>query len=122
MRILIVEDDPKLGALLREGLQEEGFEVEWVKTGEEGIARSLAERYDLLLLDYMLPKKNGRDVAMELRRAGRSFPILMLTARDSREDLDEALQVGVTDLMGKPFRFAELVDRVVRLTSTPARG
>lgn len=122
MRILVVEDDPKLGALLREGLGEEGFDVEWVKTGEEGVARSLADLWDLLLLDYMLPKKNGREVASEIRRAGRSFPILMLTARDSSEDLEEALRSGVTDLMGKPFRFAELVDRIIRLTSAPARG
>jgi DNA-binding response OmpR family regulator len=122
MRILVVEDDHKLGALLREGLGEEGFDIEWVKTGEEGIARTLAEPWDLLLLDYMLPRKNGREVAMEVRRAGRSFPILMLTARDSDEDLEEALRAGVSELMGKPFRFAELVDRIVRLTSTPTQG
>ena len=122
MRILVVEDDPKLGALLREGLGEEGFEVEWVKTGEEGVARSLADPWDLLLLDYMLPRKNGREVASEVRRAGRSVPILMLTARDSSEDLEEALRSGVTELMGKPFRFAELVDRIVRLTSAPTQG
>jgi DNA-binding response OmpR family regulator len=122
MRILIVEDDHKLGALLREGLREEGFEIEWVRTGEEGVARALSEDYDLLLLDYMLPTKNGREVALELRRAGRPLPILMLTARDSAEDLQEALQAGVSDLMGKPFRFAELVDRIVRLTSSPAKS
>jgi DNA-binding response OmpR family regulator len=122
MRILVVEDDPKLGALLREGLGEEGFEVEWVTTGEEGVARSLADPWDLLLLDYMLPRKTGRDVAVEVRRAGQAFPILMLTARDSAEDLEEALRSGVTDLMGKPFRFAELVDRIVRLTSAPTQG
>jgi two-component system copper resistance phosphate regulon response regulator CusR len=122
MRILVVEDDPKLGALLREGLGEEGFEVEWVTTGEEGVERSLAGPWDLLLLDYMLPRKNGREVAVEVRRAGQAFPILMLTARDSAEDLEEALRSGVTDLMGKPFRFAELVDRIVRLTSAPTQG
>ena len=122
MRILLVEDDHKLGALLREGLGEEDFEVEWVQTGEEGVVRALNERFDLLLLDYMLPKKNGREVALELRRAGRTLPILMLTARDSAEDLEEALRSGATDLMGKPFRFAELVDRIVRLTSAPTQG
>src|SRR5688572_16223522 len=122
MRILIVEDDHKLGALLQAGLREEGFDVEWVKSGEEGIARALAEPYDLMLLDYMLPKKNGREVAVEVRGAGRSLPILMLTARDSVEDLDEARRAGVNDLMGKPFRFAELVDHIVRLTSAPAQG
>ena len=122
MRILVVEDDHKLGALLRQGLGAEGFEVEWVRTGEEGVARSLADPWDLLLLDYMLPRKNGREVAIEIRRAGRPFPILMLTARDSAEDLEEALRSGVTGLMGQPFRFAELVDRIVRLTSAPAQG
>ena len=122
MRILVVEDDHKLGALLREGLGEEGFDIEWVKTGEEAIAQALAEPWDLLLLDYMLPGRNGREVAMEVRRAGRLFPILMLTARDSAEDLKEALRAGVSELMGKPFRFAELVDRIVRLTSTPTQG
>lgn len=122
MRILIVEDDYKLGALLQEGLREEGFETDWVKTGEDGVARALGDRYDLLLLDYMLPKKNGRDVALELRRAGRPLPILMLTARDSAEDLEEARRAGVNDLMGKPFHFAELVDRILRLTSAPAEG
>jgi len=122
MRILIVEDDHKLGALLQAGLREEEVDVEWVKSGEEGLARALAERYDLLLLDYMLPKQNGREVALELRRAGQQLPILMLTARDSAEDLEEALRAGVNALMGKPFRFAELVDRIVRLTSAPAPG
>ena len=122
MRILIVEDDHKLGSLLQQGLGEEGFDSEWVTTGEEGIARALAEAYDLLLLDYMLPRTNGRQVAMELRRAGRRLPILMLTARDSAEDLQEALRAGVDDLMGKPFRFAELVDRILQLASAPTDG
>jgi DNA-binding response OmpR family regulator len=120
MRILVVEDDHKLGTLLREGLREEGFEVEWVKTGEEGVSLALTDGYDLLLLDYMLPAKNGREVALELRREGRLLPILMLTARDSAEDLQQAVQAGVSELMGKPFRFAELVERIVRLTSAPA--
>jgi DNA-binding response OmpR family regulator len=122
MRILIVEDDHKLGALLQTGLREEEFDVDWVTSGDEGVARALADRYDLLLLDYMLPKKNGREVALELRRAGQQFPILMLTARDSAGDIEEALRAGVNDLMGKPFRFAELVDRIIRLTSAPAEG
>ena len=122
MRILIVEDDHKLGTLLQEGLREEGFQIDWVKTGEDGVARVLADHYDLLLLDYMLPKKNGREVALELRRVGRPLPILMLTARDSPEDLEEARRSGVNDLMGKPFRFADLVNRILRLTSAPAEG
>ncbi|HEY7614798.1 MAG TPA: response regulator [Gemmatimonadales bacterium] len=122
MRILIVEDDHKLGPLLQQGLREEGFDTEWVKTGEEGLTRALAEGYDLVLLDYMLPRSSGRDVALALRRAGRPVPILMLTARDSPEDLREALEAGVNQLMGKPFRFAELVESIQRLTSAPAEG
>ncbi len=122
MRILIVEDDPKLGALLEQGLREEGFEPDWVTDGENAITRGLASEYDLLLLDYMLPKKNGREVAAELRRAGKRLPILMLTARDTAEDLQEAARAGVSDLMGKPFRFGELVDRIRLLTSAPATG
>jgi DNA-binding response OmpR family regulator len=122
MRILIVEDDPKLGALLEQVLREEGFESDWVTDGENAVTRALASEYDLLLLDYMLPKKNGREVAAELRRAGKRLPILMLTARDTAEDLQEATRAGVSDLMGKPFRFGELVDRIRLLTSAPATG
>ncbi len=122
MRILIVEDDPKLGALLEQGLREEGFESDWVTDGEKAVTRALASEYDLLLLDYMLPKKNGREVAAELRRAGKRLPILMLTARDTAEDLQEATRAGVNDLMGKPFRFGELVDRIRLLASAPAPG
>lgn len=122
MRILIVEDDLKLGALLEQGLREEGFESDWVTDGENAVTRVLASEYDLLLLDYMLPKKNGREVAAELRRAGKRLPILMLTARDTAEDLQEAARAGVSDLMGKPFRFAELVDRIRLLASAPATG
>ena len=122
MRILIIEDDLKLGALLEQGLREEGFESDWVQDGEEAVVRALTTDYALLLLDYMLPKKDGHQVTVELRRAGRRMPILMLTARDAPEDLREALAAGVDDLMGKPFRFGELVDRIRSLTSghTPA--
>ena len=122
MRILIVEDDPKLGALLEQGLREEGFEPERVTDGEAAVTRGLTTSYDLVLLDYMLPRKNGREVAAELRLAGNRVPILMLTARDTAEDLEEATRAGVSDLMGKPFRFAELVDRIRLLTSAPATG
>jgi DNA-binding response OmpR family regulator len=122
MRILIVEDDYKLGALLEEGLQQEGFDVALARDGEEAVTQALAADYDLVLLDYMLPRKNGHQVAVELRRAGRQMPILMLTARDAPDDLREALRAGVNELMGKPFRFAELVDRINALGSGPAEG
>jgi two-component system OmpR family response regulator len=122
MRILIVEDDHKLGALLEQGLQEDGFEVARANDGEEAVAKAVAADYDLILLDYMLPKKNGYEVTVELRRAGWRTPILMLTARDAPEDLRDALRAGVNDLMGKPFRFGELVDRIRSLISGSADG
>jgi DNA-binding response OmpR family regulator len=117
-----VEDDYKLGALLEEGLQQEGFDVALARDGEEAVTQALAADYDLVLLDYVLPRKNGHQVAVELRRAGRQVPILMLTARDAPDDLREALRAGVNELMGKPFRFAELVDRINALGSGPAEG
>jgi two-component system OmpR family response regulator len=122
MLILIVEDDYKLGLLLEQGLREDGFEVARVSDGDEAVAKALATEYDLILLDYMLPKKNGYQVTVELRQAGNRVPILMLTARDAPEDLREALRAGVNDLMGKPFRFGELVDRIRVLTGDPAGG
>lgn len=118
MRILIVEDDHKLGSLLQQGLREEGFEPDWVTNGADGVTRALATSYDLLLLDYMLPGRDGRQVAAELRSAGRALPILMLTARDAPDDLRLALDAGVSDLMGKPFRFGELVNRIRQLTAS----
>lgn len=120
MRILIVQDDRKLGTLLQQGLEEDGFEVAWARDGEEAIAKATDAEYDPILLDYMLPKKSGYEVTVELRRAGRRTPILMLTARDAPEDLREAFRAGVNDLMGKPFRFAELVDRIRSLVPGPA--
>ncbi len=108
----MVEDDHKLGALLEQGLGEEGMAITWVRDGEAGLARALAHDYDVILLDYMLPRKSGYEVTVELRDAGRRTPILMLTARDSPEYLQRACRAGVNDVMGKPFRFAELVDRI----------
>jgi two-component system OmpR family response regulator len=119
MRILVVEDDPKLGPLLEQGLGEEGFEITRVGDGEAGLARALTEEYDVVLLDYMLPRKNGHEMTVELRRAGQLTPILMLTARDAPDDLQRARDAGVSDIMGKPFRFAELVDRLRALAPEP---
>jgi two-component system copper resistance phosphate regulon response regulator CusR len=115
MRILVVEDDPKLGALLEQGLSEEEMQVERVADGVEALSAALAESYDLILLDYMIPRKSGVEVAIELRRAGRTTPILMLTARDAPEDLRRARDAGVNEIMGKPFRFGELLDRIQAL-------
>ncbi len=121
MHLLVVEDDQKLGSLLQHGLEAEGFAVTLVRDGETAIASALGGAYDLILLDYMLPRRNGREVAAEVRRNGRTTPILMVTARDAPEDLRAALQAGVNELIGKPFRFAELVERIRALADGQER-
>ncbi|HEY7636322.1 MAG TPA: response regulator [Gemmatimonadales bacterium] len=118
MRILVVEDDTKVGGFLEVGLREEMFEVDRACDGHEALVLAGTLEYDLILLDYMLPKKSGIEVASELRGAGRETPILMLTARDAPEDWQAAREAGVNALMGKPFRFAELLDRIRALIQT----
>jgi DNA-binding response OmpR family regulator len=113
--ILVVEDDPRVGAVLEQGLQEEGFRVDRVYDGAQAIVRASSGDYHLVLLDYMLPGKSGPEVAQALRDAGRRTPILMLTARDAPEDLRRARESGVNEVMGKPFRFGELLDRIQSL-------
>lgn len=112
MRILVVEDDYKIGGFLEQGLREEGFEVDRADDGEEAVAKGGARQYDLILLDYMLPKKNGLQVATELRASGVRTPILMLTARDPGEDARASFAAGVSDFVGKPFRFNDLLGRI----------
>jgi DNA-binding response OmpR family regulator len=112
MRILLVEDDRKVGAFLEEGLRQEGFLVDWARDGDEAVELAGAGAHDLILLDFMLPKKDGLQVAAEIRRLGQQTPILMLTARDSAEDVRRGRAAGVNDYMGKPFRFDDLIDRI----------
>ena len=112
MRVLLVEDDPKVARLLELGLREDAFEVERAGDAAEALALDSRHAYDIVLLDYMLPDRSGPEVAAALRTRGRLAPILMLTARDSPEDRQHALDAGVTDFMSKPFRFQELVDRM----------
>jgi DNA-binding response OmpR family regulator len=112
MRILLVEDDRKVGAFLEEGLRQEGFLIDWAHDGDEGVELAGAGSYDLILLDFMLPKKDGLHVAMDVRRLGQQTPILMLTARDSAEDVRRGRAAGVNDYMGKPFRFDDLLDHI----------
>ena len=112
VHILVVEDDPRVGAVLEQGLREEGFEVDRAMDGDQAIARASNGEYHLVLLDFMLPGKSGPEVAQALRHGGRRMPILMLTARDAPEDLRHARESGVDEVMGKPFRFGELLDRI----------
>jgi DNA-binding response OmpR family regulator len=112
MRILIVEDDRKLAGVLRRGLEEHGHAVDLAYDGEAGLA--LAERapYDLIVLDVLLPGRDGFQVCRDLRRRGQQAPVLMLTARDAVEDRVAGLDSGADDYLVKPFAFPELLARV----------
>ena len=112
MRILLVEDDRKAARLLTRGLQEEGFVVDVASTGEEGEERATVNDYDVIVLDWLLPGKDGLAVCRALRASGNSIPILMLTARDSVTDRVSGLRTGADDYLTKPFAFAELLARV----------
>jgi DNA-binding response OmpR family regulator len=112
MKLLLVEDDTKLAAAVRRGLEAEGFTVEVAADGEEGLWRATEGAYDLVVLDIMLPGRNGYRVCADLRAAGNWTPILMLTAKDGDLDEAEALDTGADDFLSKPFSFAVLVARI----------
>ena len=112
MKILVVEDDRKVAGFIEQGLREEGYAVDVAPDGEEGGTLAHVYDYDLIILDVMMPKKTGLQVATELRREGRGTPILMLTARDATEDVVRGLNAGADDYLTKPFKFEELLARV----------
>jgi DNA-binding response OmpR family regulator len=112
MRILVVEDDRKVAGFIAQGLREEGYSVDHAPDGDEATMLAHVNNYDVILLDLMLPKKNGLQIAAELRREGRQTPILMLTARDATEDVVRGLNAGADDYLTKPFKFDELLARV----------
>jgi DNA-binding response OmpR family regulator len=116
MRILTVEDDRKVAGFIAQGLREEGHAVDVATDGEEATTLAHVNDYDVILLDVVLPKKNGFQVATELRREGRNTPILMLTSRDGVEDIVRGLDSGADDYLSKPFRFDELLARIRALT------
>lgn len=116
MRILVVEDDPKTARFLKQGLEEEGHAVDLAVDGEEGSFLGHLNPYDLILLDVQLPKRNGLQLAAELRREGIATPILMLTGRDATPDVVRGLNAGADDYLTKPFDFDELLARVNALT------
>jgi len=115
MRILIVEDDKKIAGFMAKGLQEEGFNVDVIYDGNEGLYAAQVNPYDLLLLDWMLPSISGIAICKQLRLQHISTPILMLTARGDVDDRVEGLESGADDYLGKPFAFGELVARVKAL-------
>ena len=112
MRILLIEDEKKTAAFLEKGLREAGFAVEMARDGESGLATAQSKHFDLLVVDVMLPKKDGWAVVKEIRDAGSRTPILFLTARDSVHDRVKGLELGADDYLVKPFAFSELLARV----------
>lgn len=122
MKILIVEDELKTAAYLRKGLAENGFVVDVAEGGEEGLGLARAGEYDVIILDVMLPERDGWSVLSELRRLGKQTPVLFLTARDAVEDRVKGLNLGADDYLVKPFAFSELLARVRSLIRRgPAR-
>ena len=122
MRILLVEDDPKAARFVREGLEEEGYAVDVGADGVQGAQLGHINRYDLIILDIQLPRKDGLEVSRELRREGIDTPILMLTGRDTTTDIVRGLDAGADDYLTKPFDFDVLLARVRALTRRQAGG
>ncbi len=112
MKILIVEDEPKTGDYLRQGLREAGFVVDLVANGTDGLHLALDGEHDLVILDVMLPGLDGWQVLKSMRSRGQQMPVLFLTARDQVEDRVKGLELGADDYLVKPFSFAELLARV----------
>ena len=112
MKILIVEDEPKTGEYLQQGLTEAGFVVDLAKDGIDGLHMAEGQDYDLVILDVMLPGLNGWEVLQRLRARGLRMPAMFLTARDQVEDRVKGLELGADDYLVKPFSFAELLARV----------
>ena len=121
MRVLIVEDDPSMASSLTRGLSAEGYVVDVAHDGQSGLDAALDVEYDAILLDVMLPRRNGFAVVAELRAQGRTTPVLMLTAKDGEWDQAEALDAGADDYVTKPFSYPVLLARLralLRRTST----
>ena len=121
MHILLVEDDHKAARLLARGLEEEGFQVVVAHSAQEAAAHTLA-RFDMAILDWMMPGKDGVALCAEWREAGHPLPVLMLTARDAVADRIAGLNTGADDYLTKPFVFDELLARARPVRRSSARG
>src|SRR5262245_52639608 len=116
MRILVVEDQPHMAALIKRGLTEEGYAVDLVGCGVDAVWRATETGYDAIVLDVMLPDVDGFGVCRQIREQGRWAPILMVTARDAVRDRVRGLDTGADDYLTKPFAFGELLARLRALT------
>jgi DNA-binding response OmpR family regulator len=112
LRILVVEDEHKVANAIREGLEDENFEVALAPTGEDAFFRVTTEKFDLIVLDLMLPGRDGLQILTTIRKRGLDTPVLLLTARDSLKDRVAGLNSGADDYLVKPFAFEELVARI----------
>jgi two-component system copper resistance phosphate regulon response regulator CusR len=121
MKILIVEDEPKTGDYLKQGLVEAGFSVDLLRDGTDGLHHALTESFDLAILDVMLPGLDGWGILSGIRRAGKDMPVLFLTARDAVDDRVKGLELGADDYLVKPFAFSELLARVRTLLRRGAK-
>lgn len=116
MRILLIEDESKVARALESGLQEQGYDVVFTMTGEEGFYYLNSEEFDLVLLDLMLPGKDGLEILRTVRSQGIKTPVIVLTARDTVDDRVQGLDSGADDYLVKPFAFAELLARIRALS------
>jgi len=112
MKILVIEDEKKSALYLEKGLRETGYEVDVAEQGDVGLKMALDNEYDLIVLDVMLPGRDGWSVMADLRKAGRTTPVLFLTARDTVDDRVKGLELGADDYLVKPFAFSELLARI----------
>ena len=122
MRLLLIEDNPRLGSLIRDGLTKDGLTVDWQQTLEDGEATLAAAAFDLVLLDLGLPDGDGLDLIRRLRRASDTIPILVLTARGGLSDRITGLDAGADDYLVKPFDISELSARCRALLRRPIQG
>lgn len=120
MRVLIVEDDRRMSELLQKGLEEENHVVSVAHNGVDGLEMTESYQFDVLVLDWMLPRMDGLELARRVRKGGRSTPILMLTARDAVPDIVKGLDAGADDYLTKPFSFTEFLARLRALARRPA--
>jgi DNA-binding response OmpR family regulator len=122
MRILVVEDEHKIGSSIKRGLEQEGYAVDLAYDGEEGYDLAVSESYGVIVLDLMLPKMDGITVCKKLRSEDNHTPILMLTAKGEIDDRVNGLNSGADDYLVKPFAFTELVARIKALSRRPKEG